>query len=60
MLRYPDVMRIRWIELQRALALRAEQMKQGVELYPTIMPTLPPWAEKLEVPAPHPIQAAPV
>ena len=39
----------------RALQLRAEQRKTGVILYPTILPTLKPWAEKLGVPLPVPI-----
>ena len=32
-----------------------EQRDKGVALYPTIMPKLKPWAEKLAVPAPGPI-----
>ena len=39
----------------RARQLRAEQLKNGVILYPTIMPTLKPWAEKLGIPLPVPI-----
>jgi L-lactate dehydrogenase len=37
---------------QGALARRARQLAAGVELHPTIMPALQPWAEKLAVPAP--------
>jgi L-lactate dehydrogenase len=36
----------------RALQLRAEQLENGVALYPSIMPTLEPWAEKLGIPLP--------
>jgi LDH2 family malate/lactate/ureidoglycolate dehydrogenase len=39
----------------RALQLRAEQLQNGVALYPSIMPTLKPWAEKLGVPLPAPL-----
>jgi LDH2 family malate/lactate/ureidoglycolate dehydrogenase len=39
----------------RALQLRAEQLKKGVALYPSIMPTLKPWAEKLGIPLPVPL-----
>ena len=35
-----------------ALARRRAQLAAGVELYPSIMPTLTPWAEKLAVPIP--------
>jgi L-lactate dehydrogenase len=38
----------------RALQLRAEQLQNGVALYPTILPALQPWAEKLGVPLPTP------
>ncbi len=38
----------------RALQLRAEQLQNGVTLYPTILPALQPWAEKLGVPFPDP------
>jgi LDH2 family malate/lactate/ureidoglycolate dehydrogenase len=34
------------------LRRRAEQLAGGVELYPTILPALRPWAEKLGVPMP--------
>jgi len=37
---------------QAALARRAAQLAQGIDLYPTIMPALIPWAEKLEVAIP--------
>jgi L-lactate dehydrogenase len=37
---------------QGALARRARQLAGGVELHPTIMPALTPWAERLGVPAP--------
>jgi LDH2 family malate/lactate/ureidoglycolate dehydrogenase len=38
-----------------ALARRDRQQAGGVELYPTIMPALKPWAEKLGVPLPAPL-----
>lgn len=34
---------------QAALARRAEQLAHGVELHPTIMPALIPWAETLKI-----------
>jgi L-lactate dehydrogenase len=37
---------------QSALARRAAQLERGVELYPTIMPSLAPWAEKFKVAIP--------
>ena len=37
-----------------ALARRAAQLAQGVELHPTIMPALIPWAETLQVALPSP------
>jgi LDH2 family malate/lactate/ureidoglycolate dehydrogenase len=37
---------------QAGLARRTEQLQRGVDLYPTIMPSLAPWAEKLGVPLP--------
>ena len=37
---------------QAALARRAEQLEHGVELHPTIMPQLLPWAEALKVKLP--------
>lgn len=36
---------------ESGLKRRAEQLAQGVELYPKIMPALLPWAQKLGVPA---------
>lgn len=36
----------------RGLALRRRQLAEGVALYPSIMPALAPWAERLGVPAP--------
>ncbi len=39
----------------RALKLRAEQMQNGVALYPDILPALVPWAEKLQLSVPVPI-----
>lgn len=41
----------------RALQLRAEQLEKGVVLYPSIMPTLKPWAEKLGISLPVPFSA---
>ena len=40
---------------QAALARRARQLEQGVELYPAILPALRPWAEKLKVAEPPPL-----
>ena len=40
----------------RALQRRAEQMRDGVTLYPTIMPALQSWAEKLGVTVPTPLE----
>lgn len=37
---------------ESGLKRRAEQLAQGVELYPKIMPALLPWAQKLGVPVP--------
>ncbi|GAB2896986.1 Ldh family oxidoreductase [Microbulbifer echini] len=34
---------------QRAWAMRTRQLREGVELYPSIMRDLQPWAEKLQV-----------
>jgi L-lactate dehydrogenase len=39
----------------RGLKLRAEQLQKGVSLYPTILPSLKPWAEKLDIALPAPI-----
>ena len=38
-----------------ALAKRADQLAHGVQLHPSIMPALAPWAEQLKVPMPTPI-----
>lgn len=35
-----------------ALARRSRQLADGVELHPTILPALQPWADKLQVPIP--------
>jgi LDH2 family malate/lactate/ureidoglycolate dehydrogenase len=40
---------------QAALARRARQLEHGVELYPTILGALRPWAERLSVPLPSPV-----
>ncbi|WP_323845195.1 Ldh family oxidoreductase [Microbulbifer magnicolonia] len=40
---------------QRAWAARERQLREGVELYPTIMQDLEPWAEKLHVIMPRAI-----
>ncbi len=37
---------------ERALALRARQLDGGVELYPSILPALAPWASKLDMAPP--------
>jgi L-lactate dehydrogenase len=37
---------------ERGFQLAATQMQYGVDLYPSIMPTLQPWAEKLAVALP--------
>ena len=37
-----------------------EQRSQGVALYPTIMPALQPWGEKLSVASPKPLAASPI
>ncbi len=37
---------------ERGLQTRARQVKDGVQLYPAIMPALTPWAHRLGVPAP--------
>ena len=41
---------------QRGLELAAEQSAKGVDLYPSIMPMLKPWADKLMVAVPSEIQ----
>ncbi len=38
---------------ERALKLRSEQLAHGVRLYPSIMPSIMPWAEKLKVSLPE-------
>jgi len=38
-----------------ALERRARQVAHGVELYPTILDGLAPWARRLEVELPRPI-----
>ena len=40
---------------ERGLALKREQLADGVALHPSIMPALAPWAEKLGIEAPAPI-----
>ena len=40
---------------EKGLALAQRQSAQGIALYPSIMPALAPWAEKLAVAAPAPI-----
>ena len=37
---------------ERGLALRAQQLREGVALHPDILPALRPWAEKLGIPLP--------
>jgi LDH2 family malate/lactate/ureidoglycolate dehydrogenase len=37
---------------EAGLRRRADQLERGVDLYPTILPSLVPWAEKLGVPLP--------
>lgn len=41
---------------QRGLQLRATQLESGVSLYPTIMPSLEIWAEKLNIDTPEPLK----
>lgn len=40
---------------QRAWARREQQLREGVELYPSIVPDLEAWAERLNVPMPRPL-----
>jgi LDH2 family malate/lactate/ureidoglycolate dehydrogenase len=40
---------------EAGLRRRADQLAQGVQLYPTILPALAPWAEKLGVAMPSPL-----
>jgi LDH2 family malate/lactate/ureidoglycolate dehydrogenase len=42
---------------ERALRRRADQLRGGVELFPTVFPALRPWAERLGVALPAPISA---
>lgn len=42
----------------RALQRRSYQLEHGVSLYPSIMPALKPWAERLDVALPSPISPA--
>jgi LDH2 family malate/lactate/ureidoglycolate dehydrogenase len=53
----PDVTEVR-VPGDRALELRTEQLTHGLDLYPTILPDLKPWAEKLGVPDPKPLRAS--
>jgi L-lactate dehydrogenase len=39
---------------ERGLALRADQLRDGVALHPEIMPALASWAQKLGIPTPAP------
>jgi LDH2 family malate/lactate/ureidoglycolate dehydrogenase len=41
---------------EAGLARRAQQIREGVALYPGIMPALAPWAEKLGVAIPQPLK----
>ena len=50
----PGVERVR-LPGERGLALMREQLAQGLELHPSIMPSLVPWGEKLGVPVPAPL-----
>ena len=43
---------------ERGLQLRARQMREGVRLYPGIMPALAAWADRLGVPPPAPHDGA--
>jgi LDH2 family malate/lactate/ureidoglycolate dehydrogenase len=42
---------------QAALRRRAHQLEQGVELYPSIMPALAEWAQRLDIMPPQPAVA---
>jgi LDH2 family malate/lactate/ureidoglycolate dehydrogenase len=42
---------------ERALQKRTLQLRHGVELFPTVLPDLRPWAERLGVPLPAPLSA---
>jgi len=50
----PGVERVR-LPGEAGMRRLREQREKGVALYPTIMPKLVPWAEKLRMPAPAPI-----
>jgi L-lactate dehydrogenase len=39
---------------ERGLNLKAQSAQTGVSLYPTVMPMLSPWADKLKVSLPNP------
>lgn len=39
---------------ERALERRAQQLRDGVALYPGVMPALRPWADRLGLPLPRP------
>lgn len=47
----PGVARVR-LPGEAGLRRRAEQLASGVQLYPSILPALEPWAQKLHVPLP--------
>jgi L-lactate dehydrogenase len=40
---------------ERAMALRREQLKRGLELHESILPALEPWAQRLRVALPTPV-----
>ena len=40
---------------EQALARRRRQIREGVELYESILPGLTPWAERLQVDVPAPV-----
>ena len=42
---------------ERALARHAQQLREGVEIFPTVFPALQPWADRLGVRLPDPIPA---
>lgn len=50
----PGVSRVR-LPGERGLALRREQLAKGVQLYPTIVPALTPWASRLGIALPEPV-----
>ena len=49
---WPGVDRVR-VPGEQGARLREAQLRDGVDLYPTIMPSLAPWAEKLGVEMPQ-------